>query len=385
MRTSLTRAGSMAIGTVTGEASWCWVCLRYKPCSSLTSRIRTLPFTSRHWHFHRAVVEGDDRLAPRVDEQPNSLGMLADAEGSQAIDPLRRLHGNGSLVYFVVGILCVTFGLITVAVVATLPGHGVLAVALGLGLLGLAYGFVAAGLWLRRRLHIHEDVQGMWWRRPSGVRTRIDWQRSRAFYQAHYHGTMDRMPRTVYFLDGGDTVLTWWVKPASAEDAVSSRLARLIATHTRLPLRDVSEETERIAALPKALATLRQGQPYTAARQAGVPSNRLPSPPAGRGPSWGCLAPLLILALLAGASWGRSWPSRATMSACLRRAGHILPSRRTPSPPMLTPRGPHATTTNSAAMVLREVRTASRQVSKSSRCSCGHPIRQGPGSGGDSA
>jgi hypothetical protein len=123
----------------------------------------------------------------------------------------------------------------------------------------------------------------------------------------------DRVPATTYVLDAGEHVLTWTLRsgetPANAE--AYERLWRLIAAHTRLPLRDLTEQALVVLRAADAVKTNKPipalpGQSQTDAALAELQGFSRGSPSTG-GKRWErtlILGPLIAILILYGGGWG---------------------------------------------------------------------------------
>lgn len=162
------------------------------------------------------------------------------------------------------------------------------------------------------RLVITANEQGVAWhvqgRRPR--EHRASWSAVRAFVRTTYASPYGvGAGGTAYLLDCGDTALTWTLTAGSKDDEYldSETLSRLIATRTRLPLRDLSE----------AVAELSLAYTYAAGFSRRRPLDRDPDPrwvalftpalaPFNRGMqilAGAFLVPLLFLLLAGSLGW----------------------------------------------------------------------------------
>lgn len=230
-------------------------------------------FRSQNERLRQAAISSDGRLAPTAEEQPEPLPLSELPLGPITFGPFEKVHrkaAHQSLAAHIAFVL-IAGGTIVLFIVldATLPGitDGPFGGMLGpfevvfLGTFALA-GLIslvtlALRVWGRVRGRGQElsgrFVADDWGIREAeghrGARQPIAWHDTRAFYKADdllrlngSHVSEGLSQRTTFTADTGERRLQWSVSTTSSPDqrAASDRLARVIVTHTRLPLRDLS-------------------------------------------------------------------------------------------------------------------------------------------------
>lgn len=219
------------------------------------------------------LAAGDDALAPPASVQPDSLSDGEMSAGPEQIGPLRGLLDRGR-------VSALRYTAVAVPVFATIYlGLAALAASLGLfdfhqpdiwqimltllAALLLLCTLVSVALavmcWrqanrIRGGLMVEANHEGISWRdtRWNTGEHRIIWAEADAFFMMKYRvDTLlsDERWRTVYVLAAPDVLLSWHLELLSslADVRASERFTRLIATRTRLPLRDLSEAVEELS------------------------------------------------------------------------------------------------------------------------------------------
>ena len=216
----------------------------------------------------RAAAEGeDDQLAPLATEQPEPLSTEEPSADSLRLGPL--LSGkNTTTLSKVLGIVCIFIPLVAGAIawitaprqpLGDIPGW-LMAVFFTIFVVIICIPFVYGGIqslqWAQRTAqdaYVQVDEHGIHWQRPQSANASshysIYWKQARSFFMiaAAEPGT-DKWIRS-YALDAHSLLLTWQISHRSSaqERAASDMLCRLIVTHTRLPLRDLSAAAEQIS------------------------------------------------------------------------------------------------------------------------------------------
>lgn len=223
--------------------------------------------------IYQLATVGDDTLAPPASVQPDSLSDAEMPSGPEWLGPLRGLLDRGRVSEL-------RFAAVALPVVAALYlGQAALTASLGpfdfhqpdisqimlagldVLLLLLAPAAVALAVMCWRRanrirggLIVNADRDGISWRdtRWNSGEHRLAWDAADAFFTVKYYADTlagGRRWRTVYVLAAPDLLLSWYVELLSSPADVreSERFMRLIATRTRLPLRDLSEAVEELS------------------------------------------------------------------------------------------------------------------------------------------
>ncbi len=223
--------------------------------------------------LHQLAIVGDDTLALPASVQPDSLSDAELPAGPEQIGPLRGLFDRMRVHMFryiaVVLPALATFYLGLAALTASLGLFDfhqpdiwqLMLVLLDALLLLLAPVSVVLAVMCWRRanrirggLIVNADHDGISWRdrRWNTGEHRIAWAEADAFFTVKYHAdtlASGRRWRTVYILASPDALLSWHLELLSspADVRASERFTRLIATRTRLPLRDLSEAVEELS------------------------------------------------------------------------------------------------------------------------------------------
>ncbi len=175
-------------------------------------------------------------------------------------------------------------------------------------------------LWARRMprtFDVQADDWHLEWRRlrwqgASRQTTRMPWHEARAFsvftfQQKSGVGKLYGRYR-VYVLDGEQTALAWSVRDGrdavATATAASDAFCRLVASHTRLPLRNISGEVERLAERIERKPVRKKKDVPLSLQALQEPERERPLPPF----KWPYLRyvfllPLALFGLLAGVGW----------------------------------------------------------------------------------
>jgi hypothetical protein len=265
-----------------------------------------------------------------VAEQPEPLAATEGSLGMAAWGPLQQPLYGAYEVMKVAGWVAFSLGLLFLlifALVPLIPGSQSDEIAWqGLVICIVISGVVCVGglfavFWARRMprsFEVRADGWRLEWRhlRWWGTSRRITsmaWSEARAFYTFDYKQETGparlRGAYRVYVLDGEQAALVWMV--AAAMDATepgaggTDAVCRLIAKYTRLPLRNLSAEVDR-------LAERLEDKPARRRKHAPPSLEALQQPPSThplasfRWPylRYVVLLPLLIVGLFPGAAWG---------------------------------------------------------------------------------
>jgi len=204
----------------------------------------------------RAVEAGDENVVPIAAYQPSPLSSGEQPVGAERIHPLLRAGRAsakgpmfGAAILLFTGAILLVVGLAILFVQGTQDQSGLLLLAIFVNALaGLLICFGLLFAMLARRwsspLVVTADDWGVEWAAPAPLRRhrRIAWHEARLFCRLPPSKTSTGERDTIYALDAGDTVLGWAL-PATAgpeQRAAGERLTRLVATRTRLPLREIN-------------------------------------------------------------------------------------------------------------------------------------------------
>jgi len=237
--------------------------------------------------LHQLAATGDDTLAPPASVQPDSLSDAEMPTGPEQIGPLRGLFDRMRVYMYryiaVVLPVLATFYLGLAALTASLGPFDfhqpdisqIILAGLDVLLLLLAPAAIALAVMCWRRanrirggLMVSADRDGISWRdtRWNTGERRIVWAEADAFFTMKYHA--DTLAggvrwRRVYVLAAPDVLLSWHLEllSSSADVRESERFTRLIATRTRLPLRDLSEAVEELSLAYNRAAGLSRRRP----------------------------------------------------------------------------------------------------------------------------
>lgn len=223
--------------------------------------------------LHQLAATGDDTLAPPASVQPSPLSEDELAENAERIGPLRGLldHGRVSALRMATVALLVAaaFYLGLAALTASLgpldfhqpdisqiilTGLDVLLLLLVPAAVALAVTCWRRANRIRAGLIVEADREGISWRdtRWNTGAHRLAWAEADAFFTVKYRVNAllgDGRWRTAYVLASPEALLSWHLEFLSspADVRASERCTRLIATRTRLPLRDLSETVEDLS------------------------------------------------------------------------------------------------------------------------------------------
>lgn len=217
--------------------------------------------------LRQAAAERDEQLAPLAAEQPapltaaefpsrpERLGLFGNwrnsLAGAASLTVLLFLPGAGSAALLVALIENNAFNHLPLALSIILIVFFVL--------LGLASGFVGIICLILlsdvpRHAYIVADESGVrWWKKAWGKYSRfsISWYDARSFFMIAFAGKKEGSWRRVYALDAPDTILIWHINEETNTKQMTAheRLCRLIVTHAKLPLRDLSAAVEQLVSI----------------------------------------------------------------------------------------------------------------------------------------
>jgi hypothetical protein len=225
---------------------WAYVAASRRACKAV--------FTAR-----AAAVAGDAELAPVASEQPDPQQSDHSASALAAIGPLRRSTGSRATTQLASCIALLVFGglltIATVAVLFTVPSGTTKNIGL-LVLVGLTAGILGAALllalvWRRERwVVVRAGDTGLSWT-ESGVRRRqmdAGWHEIQAFVKVRFRTATQGNWQELYALDAQRTVLAWYIKSTApdSEREAHALLSGLVASHTALQLRDLTDTIEKL-------------------------------------------------------------------------------------------------------------------------------------------
>jgi hypothetical protein len=282
---------------------------------------------TRAIEIRQSALAGDERLATRAAVQPQALPLadlplgvvefesLADAKGQLAH---RRLMAAS-----VLGVSGIVAGglalLIADSFLRHLSSDPGMDAALLLTLVLISVSmlvFAPWALWQEWRIaggvRFAADEWGLrrTWSRRQPDESRIAWHEARAFYMVQSARRRGGIGPAIYALDSGDRIFTWALprRASQAQAAAHEHLARLIATHAGLPLRDLSGAVDMLEFIPDGGNEVeRPPSPEQAIQFAAAGASATSAPQGGRVRGWrdwtlGC-GPFLLTFMLPVAGW----------------------------------------------------------------------------------
>ncbi len=271
-----------------------------QPTVSLTSftirYLRSRDFLAQTFPLRQAALTGDDQIAPLAASQPAPLEGSALTVGLTSWGPYKRPPDSRREWAIALGILALLFApiLLTIPLSANdiPPGIRLILGIIAAGLVVLGLPLLLAGRRFSRDLLIQADEWQLVWRQPGWFGSRhmqMEWHAAQAFFTFTYEQRKDNAPiwkkYQVYVLEGPQVTLAWMVpapqKPVSKADierlldarvhspfmrkmaekglarltlaapadphaTEQDQFASLVASKTRLPLRDLTTATEQL-------------------------------------------------------------------------------------------------------------------------------------------
>lgn len=280
--------------------------------------------------LRQAARAANEQTAPVVDGQPEPLSATERAPGMAAWGPLQQPLYGAYEVMRAVGWVAFSLGLLFLlifALILLVPGSqldetGWHALVIGAVISGVVWVGGILAVFRARRMPRNFEVRAdgwhlewrhlRWWGASRRI-TGMAWSEARAFYTFDYKQDTGparlRGAYRVYVLDAEQTALAWMV--AAAPDASETGdggpddVCRLVAKYTRLPLRNLSAEVERLADRleDKPARRRKHAPPSLEVLQRAISDHPLASF------KWAylryvVLLPLVSFGLFAGAAWG---------------------------------------------------------------------------------
>lgn len=209
--------------------------------------------------MQEAAIKGDEQDAPIAQEYSQLSQDSSMLFGGISYGPLKRPHDGrsiGPIVLVVMGLLmAITFGAVLLAVGMSAASDGARQVneiiwGITLILLLLSIWPLVVVLRMRRGILVTADDMGVAWKQ-AGWRTRrrsIAWHDTRAFFVITQRKSTNWTKETTWVLMGSAGALAWMAprEEAAQTDTPHARFAALVASRTRLPLRDLSALADRM-------------------------------------------------------------------------------------------------------------------------------------------
>src|SRR5258706_2989803 len=162
------------------------------------------------------------------------------------IGPLQRPRTNAGNI--LLWLLLVPLLLILVAGALIVSEHGDVAIIVSVATLVPTCLVAGWCIWALRPFCVTVGEDGIRWRRLSGRRATLHWEKVHAFYGLHSLKHLRSGEETCYIVDGGASVLAWREGERQRDSARQAlrRLARRIAEHAGKPLRDATEAADKV-------------------------------------------------------------------------------------------------------------------------------------------